>query len=206
MADQREKELLLELKNGNLAAFEKILYSYENKILNYIYRFVNKREDAEDLTQETFIRFYANIDKVDPDDNFRGWLYRVATNIVFDWLRKEKRTRERTYSPKNQEINLEYLAAISTERSTVDVLKDIEEVDEVKRALRHLAPLHQSILILFYYDGFSQVEIAKLWSMPLGTVKTRLRQARQEMKKSLVENNEESKQIDKEYGLSLSKN
>ncbi len=205
MADPRERELLLELKSGNLAAFEKILFAYENRILNYIYRFVNRKEDAEDLTQEVFIRFYTNIDTVNPDDNFRGWLYRIATNIVFDWLRKEKRIREKTFAPKNQEVNLEYLAALSSEHYSVDALKDFENVDEVKRAMRGLVPVHQSILILFYFDGFSQADIAKLWDIPLGTVKTRLRQARQEMKKMLLEKNEKPT-VSGDYGLSFSKN
>jgi len=205
MADPRERELLLELKSGNLAAFEKILFAYENRILNYIYRFVSRKEDAEDLTQETFIRFYTNIHTVNPDDNFRGWLYRIATNIVFDWLRKEKRIRGKTFTPKNQEVNLEYLASLSAENYNIDAFKDFENVDEVKRAMRYLAPVHQSILILFYFDGFTQADIAKLWDIPLGTVKTRLRQARQEMKKTLLENNEKPT-VAGDYGLSFSKN
>ena len=205
MSTEKEHETLLELKSGNLVAFEKILFVYENKILNYIYRFVRRREDAEDLTQETFIRFYKNIEDIDPDNNFKGWLYKIATNIVFDWLRKEKRIRDGRAETKSVEPEF-LMETQSSSEYRVHVLGQIENTDEVKRAMSELHPMHQSILILFYWDEFSQPEIAKLWNIPLGTVKTRMRQARQELKKVILEKNNHSEIIPKEYGLSLSKN
>lgn len=204
MSIEKEREALLELKSGNLAAFEKILFAYEHRILNYIYRFVNRREDAEDLTQETFIRFYTNIEIIDPDNNFKGWLYKIATNIVFDWLRKEKRAKEK--SPKVR-IDTEYLLETSNIGGyETSALREIEDIDEVKRAMRNLHPMHQSILILFYWDGFSQPEIARLWGIPLGSVKTRMRQAKQELKKVLLGAGAQTENLKKEYGLSLKKN
>lgn len=204
MPSQKERETLLELKAGNLVAFEKILYAYENQILNYIYRFVSRREDAEDLAQETFLRFYINIQKIDPDDNFKGWLYKIATNIVFDWLRKEKRTRKK-FLPVGID-NEKLLEAPAIEEYRADTIEEVQNNDEVKRALRQIHPMHQSILVLFYWDGFSQPEIARLWNIPLGTVKTRIRQAKREVKKVLLESNNGGDGIKKEYGLSFSKN
>ncbi|MCX6703035.1 MAG: RNA polymerase sigma factor [Candidatus Wolfebacteria bacterium] len=64
------------------------------RILNYVYRLVKKREDAEDLAQETFIHLYANISRIDPENNFRAWLYKIATNVVYDWWRKRKNIKE----------------------------------------------------------------------------------------------------------------
>lgn len=205
MLQETEREIILELQSGSLVAFEKILFAYENRILNYICRFVGKRADAEDLTQETFLRFYKNIQVINPDNNFKGWLYKIATNVVFDWLRKEKRMMKKIV--KTSSLDAEYLIdSAGTDNNRVDAIKEIEDADEVKRAMRQLLPMYQSILILFYWDGWSQPEIARLWNLPLGTVKTKMRQAKKELKNILLALNDASAggRAD-EYGLSFRK-
>ncbi len=163
---------------------------------------------AEDLTQETLIRVYKNLDRIDPDGNFRAWIYRIATNTVFDWLRKKGKTKE---------VPL-FIDGTNAERSS-DVLlnqfpsytmADIENKSDVTKALEKINPPYQLVLILFYYHGFSCQEIANILRIPTGTVKTRLYKARQTLKKALFEQGFESPKgagrAKEEYGLSFSKN
>jgi RNA polymerase sigma-70 factor (ECF subfamily) len=85
-----EKELLAQAKGGSLAAFEKILYLYEKPIFNYICRLTRQKEDAEDLTQQTFIKLYKSLKSINLDKSFKSWLYKIATNTTYDWFRKKE--------------------------------------------------------------------------------------------------------------------
>ena len=87
--EEIDKKILIAAKNKDLRAFEVILSHYERAIFNYIFRLVNHRQDAEDLTQETFIKVYTRLSSIDPEKNFRAWLYEIATNTTRDWFRKK---------------------------------------------------------------------------------------------------------------------
>ena len=91
---QPDKKTLERLKKGQTKAFEEILSFYEKAIFNHLYRLSQNRDDAADLTQETFIKLYKNRKSVDLDKKFSSWLYKIATNCFYDWLRKKKRKPE----------------------------------------------------------------------------------------------------------------
>ncbi len=160
-------------KSGGLMVFEAILTAHERPILNYLIRLVGQREDAEDLTQETFLRLYTNLRRIDTGRNVRGWLYRVATNLAFDALRKRKRLKE---AP---------LEAAEEVPAPASRPADWAEGLDIRRALIRLPHLHQSVLLLYYHDEFSYREIASILNIPLGTLKTHLRNARQELGRAL---------------------
>src|SRR5271169_2024464 len=89
-----EKEAISKLKNGDIKAFEEAVLKYEKAIFGYILGMVNHRPTAEDLTQETFIKLYKNLGNIDLEKNFKSWLYKIATNTVYDWLRTKKKSQE----------------------------------------------------------------------------------------------------------------
>src|ERR1035437_4854009 len=82
--------LMQELKNGDKTAFDRLLDKYENPIINYIYRFTGSKEDAKDLTQDVFIKVYNAASNYTPTAKFTTWLYRIASNISIDFLRRRK--------------------------------------------------------------------------------------------------------------------
>ncbi|MBI3626421.1 sigma-70 family RNA polymerase sigma factor, partial [Candidatus Uhrbacteria bacterium] len=94
MDSHAEPALLAKIKRGDLNAFEQMLFIYEKSIFNHLYRLVGHRQDAEDLTQETFIKVYRKAEQINPEANFRAWLYKVATNTAYDWLRQKKKLGE----------------------------------------------------------------------------------------------------------------
>lgn len=175
----KEIETLKAAKNGNLAAFEKILFQYEKMILNYAYRFVNNRQDAEDLTQEIFIKVYRSLRLVDPENNFKAWVYKIATNTIYDYLRKKQK-------------NKELLILDDPERpfETIDnksSYRNIEADRDIECALQKIKPVYRSALLLFYYQDFTYQEIAKILSMPVNTVKTCLNRAKTALREDLYE-------------------
>lgn len=177
-----ERELVEAAKGGNLVAFEKILCAYEKPIFSYVYRLVRQKEEAEDLTQETFIKLYQHIDSVDVDKNFRAWVYKIATNTVYDWLRK-KQKRQELFIIDDPNIQFE---TIDTQTPYQDMQK-VERAKDVETALEKVRPVYRAVLLLFYWQGFGYTEIAHVLSLPLNTVKTYLYRAKHALKQELAQ-------------------
>ncbi len=184
MVSKIDRKTLVELQSGNISCFEEVLCAYEQPVLNYIYRIVGQRQDAEDLTQEAFIHLYENISKIAPDNNFKAWLYRIATNTVLNWLRKKNRIKEvPIIFEATGEENINEIALIDEFQS--QAIKNIENTEDISKALDCLRPIHKSLIILFYYHEFSYREIAYILSLPIGTIKTNLHKARKNLKEVL---------------------
>jgi RNA polymerase sigma factor, sigma-70 family len=88
--DQKEKRLIKKVKKGDHQAFADLVERYKNSVYSICLRMVGNREEAEDLSQETFIRAYNNISKFDSDRKFSTWIFRIATNLSIDSLRRKK--------------------------------------------------------------------------------------------------------------------
>lgn len=177
-----EREFVEAAKGGSLVAFEKILSAYERPIFSYVYRLVRQKEEAEDLTQETFIKLYQHIDAVDVDKNFRAWVYKIATNTVYDWLRK-KQKRQELFIIDDPNIQFE---TIDTQTPYQDMQK-VERAKDVENALEKVRPVYRAVLLLFYWQGFGYTEIAHVLSLPLNTVKTYLYRAKHALKQELAQ-------------------
>lgn len=174
-----EKELLVVAQKDDLAAFEKILSHYEKMIFNHVLRFVGRRPEAEDLTQEVFIKFYKNLKTVDPEKNFKAWLYKIATNTVYDWLRVQKRQKEISFG------GTEEFETIAGDAAYIEI-EDSWSTLEFEVAMSKIKPYHKNILMMFYRESLSYQEIAEALSRPINTIKTILFRAKQELKEILT--------------------
>ena len=179
--DKIDKNLIVEVGNGNLKAFDFIVGFYQKAIYSHLYRLVNNSDDALDLVQDTFIKVYKNREKIDLDKNFKSWLYKIATNTAYDWLRKQKRL------PQKQEID--ETIEFETTGSNLTYY-DIEQANsfDLTKAMQALKPSSENILRLYYQQGFTYVEISEILQMPLGTVKTNLARAKAELVKKFNKN------------------
>ncbi len=182
MIEQNEtyKNLLDSTKKGDFDSFEKILLLYEKVIFNHIYRIAGSKKDAEDLTQETFMRIYEKRSLIDPDKNFKAWLYKIATNIALDFLRKKTRQKELFLIDSAEEP----FETIDEE----DSYYRIGRTYDLERALGKLKPIYKTVLLLFYRDDFDYEAIAKILNVPVNTVKTHLYRAKKELKEILEKN------------------
>lgn len=166
-------DLVEQLKAGNEPAFEVFLSRYEKRIFAYLATVVRSREEAEDLTQETFLRVYKNRSAIDSARNVKSWLYTIATNAAYDWFRKKKHIPELFVIDDDE-------AGFETADDN-DTYKNIENADAVERALGRLKPEYRTCILLYYYEQFSYEEIASQLALPVNTVKTHLRRAKQQL-------------------------
>lgn len=168
------KPQLERMISGNLLAFEEILSIFEKPIFNHLIRLVRDYDIASDLLQETFVRLYQNRSRINATDNFKNWIYRVATNIAYDYFRKKKREN---LVPIDDEILSE---TIEKESAYSSFEREILSTD-LESALKEIRPHYRNVLLLYYREGFSYEEIAGILELPLNTIKTHLRRARQEL-------------------------
>lgn len=175
-----ERDTILDMISGDPHAFEVILSAYEKPIFNHLIRLTGGVDEASDMLQETFIRLNNKRSQIDPDGNIKNWLYKVATNLAYDHFRKKK--RENLVSIDTDDLS----ETIVSQLSYTSLEHEIATLD-LERALRELRPHYKNILLLYYREGFSYEEISKITELPLNTIKTHIRRARQELGKLLNE-------------------
>lgn len=163
-------ELADRIKRGDLAAFEQMLYVYEKPIFGYLFSLSGNKDDAQDMTQEVFIKVYKNLSSIDPQSNFKNWLYKIATNTFYDWCRAKKR-KPLTLIEEN-----EYDFETNNEDNTyLSVEENIDNSIDLELALEKIKPIYKTIILLYYYQGLSYEEITAVLKAPLNTIKTHLR-------------------------------
>lgn len=175
-----DDDLMCKFQKGDESGFLRLLERYQDRILNYVYRMVNDRHLAEDLTQEVFVRIYLNAGRYHPGSRFAPWLYRIASNLAINELRRRKRWRfvAINSNPSDDERNvitdLEDEKTISPEDSVVK----LEAAEEVAEALKKIPMKYRGPLILRELEGYDYEEIAQILDIPRGTVKSRLNRGR----------------------------
>lgn len=171
---------IAELALGNLQAFDAILDQYQKLIYNHLIRLTGSSDEAADLLQDTFIHLYNKRSQIEPNGNLKNWLYKVATNIAYDYFRKQKRESHLSIDQEDTSETIE--AALSY----TSLEHEIRTID-LENALHEIRPHYKNILLLYYREGFSYEEIANILELPINTVKTHIRRARQELGKLLQE-------------------
>ena len=168
------KDILALAKNGDVNAFEQILSFYEKAVFNYCLRITKNRGEAEDVTQETFIKIYTHRKLIDPEKNIKTWIFTIATNTAYDFLRKKKRKNETS-------LEDETIYDLKTYYPKESVQSDVE------KALEKINPEYKKALVLFYQQGFKYEEIAEILAIPVNTVKTHISRGKEELKELLKE-------------------
>lgn len=164
---QTDEALALGVQQGNAENLTVLFDRHYSTLLAYLYRLcLGQRPLAEDLTQETFLRALRGIGSYQYPRPFKSWLYTIATNSA----RNHFNRADTRYT---ESVVEDYDLPDETQQPEVALLVD-EEADEVLAALGQLADHQREVVLLFYYQGFAQQEIAEALGIPLGTVKSRL--------------------------------
>ncbi len=187
-----ESEYIKRCQEGDNDAFGQLVILYENKILNYCYRMLGNRTDAEDATQEVFVKLYRFIKSFTGQSAFSTWLYKIASNVCLDLLRKNKRHTSDTFSLHQQNAEgEEFLLNIEDKGLTP---YDNAQMNEAQRALfaalSQLSEEQRKVVVLRDVEGLSYEEIADVTGLAAGTVKSRINRARQALKKLLEKDRE----------------
>ncbi len=180
--------LILRCQADDAAAFNEIVSRYKNRVFNYVSRMIGPGTDAEDLTQETFVRAYMNIRSFQSRASLNTWLFRIATNLCIDFNRKRGKARALTTSLQREDLDEEG----ETDREIPDerfdpqrLLLNKELGVELQRALASLPEKLRTVVLLHDIEGLPYEEIASIAECPLGTVKSRLFNARMALRQKL---------------------
>lgn len=165
-----DRELIVRAQSGDRSAHEAIVKQFAPMVFRLISRFFRKREDVEDFAQDVFLKLFARIDQVRPDENFPGWLARVTVNTCYDELRKTRRrkTAMETFGPE-----------LTAERSVTT--PEPETFGKARLALQGLDPKLRIPLVLKEVEEMSVQEIARTMGLTQANVKVRLFRARKKL-------------------------
>src|SRR5579885_2767863 len=169
-----------------LARYEAIVQRYARHVYNVAYRMAGNEADARDLAQETFLRVYRALRRVEPDAPLESWLYRIVSNLYIDLLRKRPRGRVESLDAPVDTPRGELLREMPDPGSSPEAIIEREQLDAtIQRALGTLSPDLRMVVVLSDVEGYSYEEIAMFLRVPLGTVKSRLHRARQILQQRL---------------------
>jgi len=164
---------VIKAKEGDQKAFSELMQRYKDSIYYMALKMVNNRDDAMDVTVETFEKAFENIDKYKPDFAFSTWLFRIATNTSIDFIRKKK-SNTISISMDNDDgegVTLQLKADILNPEE--DSIKR-EQRESLKDMVDKLPGRYKTLITMRYYDELSYEEIASQLDSPLGTVKAQL--------------------------------
>jgi RNA polymerase sigma factor (sigma-70 family) len=166
-----DRELITRAQSGDSAAHEAIVTQFASMVFRLISRFFRTREDVEDLAQEVFLKVFARIDQVRPNENFPGWLARVTVNTCYDELRKTRRRKAamESYGP---EVAAQHTGGAFTEP---------DMYGRARLAVQSLDPKLRIPLLLKEVEDMSVEDIAKTMGLTQTNVKVRLFRARKKL-------------------------
>ncbi len=186
-ATDEDLALVERVQSGEVAAFDHLVRRYRERLFSIIYNLVGNREDASDLTQESFIRAFRSIRSFRKNSGFYTWIYRIAINVATSHLRRH-RSRQFFSLEKLDESGLgeaDWLERL-TEKGRTDrnaLLRELQE--KLNEAIQSLSLKHRTAVILHEIDGRSHGEIARITGTTEGTVRSRLHYAKQQLQASL---------------------
>ncbi len=178
-----DETLIARFQKGDVQAFDVLVRRYKDQLLNYVYRFVGNRVDAEDIVQETFLRVFKNKHYYKEIAKFSTWVYTIAGNLAKTELRRRKRRKVFSVSNfVNEERDYDIPDLEQTPEQKVDgSIKD----DIIQKAIDKLPSKFKEVILLRDVQGFSYEEISQILNIPLGTVKSRVNRGRLKLQEDL---------------------
>ena len=180
-----EYRVVKRAQKGDRLAFAELVELYKDKLYNMAYRMMGNAQEAEDVAQEAFLRAYKNLDSYNAKHKFSTWIYRIATNLCIDKMRKKKPD----YSLDAEVDGIVgadmYTRIASSERTPEEEYVRAETQTEVQAAIESLPENYRAAVVLKYMHDMSLQEIADILEVPVSTVKTRIHRGREALRASL---------------------
>lgn len=177
-----DKKLIADYLEGDTEALAILVERNLKLIYRYAFRMTRDVEDAQDITQETFVKLWRNIEKFDLDKNFRTWLLGIAHNTALDLLRKKK---DFVFSDFDNETGGFSETIVDPAPLPPEIFERAEKKELLDDALGQISPTYREILTLYYEEDLTFAEIGTILNKPLNTVKSQHRRALSALKKIL---------------------
>jgi RNA polymerase sigma factor (sigma-70 family) len=181
-APVEEEALVRQARHGDLGAYDELVRRYQERIYATVYHMTANHEDANDLTQESFIKAFQALKSFKGGSSFYTWLYRIAVNKTINFLKQRKNRIH--LSLNDLDFNTEHdpdLVALISEQTPRREINLLELQEKLNGAMLKLSEPHRLVVVLHDVQGMSHDEIAKIMDCNIGTVRSRLFYARQQL-------------------------
>ncbi len=179
-----DSELIKKYLNGDGSALEILIAKYLKLIYSFVYNNVGSQTDAEDITQEVFVKVWKNLKKFDQKKNFKPWVFQIAKNTSIDFLRKKKSIPFSKFeNEKGQNPLVDNIAA-----KPLNLIEKLSDEKTVMAVMGTLTQNEQKIITMRHTDGMSFKEIAEEFNESINTVKSRYRRVLGNMRKNIKQN------------------
>ena len=187
MNDERDREIVRRTLRGDIKAFEMIVQKYQQPLLNYVGRMVGERELALDFTQDVFVRAYASLRSFEPQYKFSTWLFKIASNLVIDHWRKKKLPTFSLSEPLGRDDDSLTLDVPDDEPAVGRKFELAVLRQKIEQALEKLPGPLRELFVWRHVNELSYEEMAEIKGLPLGTIKNRVFQAKEMVRRILEE-------------------
>jgi len=185
-----DQQVVLLARSGKETAYRELIRRYERPVFALLFRMVRDRELAEDLAQETFVKALNAIESYRPEFKFSSWIFKIGNNAAIDHLRRrELDTLSLDGSPHAETPEAMQATALqigARQESPLDTVEAKELGGAIEAAIGSLRPEYRSCILLRHVEGRPYEEIAEILNLPLGTVKTYIHRARNELRQALA--------------------
>lgn len=181
---------MLQVREGDAAAFTELVLRYQNRLLTVLEHLVGSREQAEDLAQDVFVRVFKARERYEPEAKFSTWLYTIANNVASNALRSRSRRREvgvpEGSAADSAPLALDQLAKAASGFMPARVLDKAEQAAMVRSAVAALSERQRMALLLAKFEGMSYQDIALTMGLSVQAIKSLLSRARVNLKEMLT--------------------
>jgi RNA polymerase sigma-70 factor (ECF subfamily) len=180
-----ESEILRRCLAGDERAYRELVERYQRQVYSIALRMVRRSEDAEDLTQETFVRMFRALDRYDPTRPFAAWLFTITTRLSIDHLRRRRSSPMSIFQTEPESGEERMIEVEDTGLKPDEATSHAEEEHRTSDLIESLPEHYRIVVMLRHQQDLSYEEIAEALHLPLGTVKARIHRARALLKERI---------------------
>jgi RNA polymerase sigma-70 factor (ECF subfamily) len=187
-ADSTDSQLIELVNAGHTNAFNSLVLRYRDRVFSVVYNMTSNREDANDVTQDVFVKAFHNIHRFQQKSTFFTWLYRIAVNTAISFIKKNR--NRQFFSLENFEeegISGKLAEILSSRKHSRRELLLQELQEKLNEALQKLSVKHRTTVVLFEIEGLSHKDIGEILNCSEGTVRSRLHYAKNELQNYMKE-------------------
>lgn len=156
-----------DVQEGNIFAFEYIVKRYQSRLFSFVLHLIRDSQAAQDVVQDSLVNLYKTIDRVDTSKKFSSYVFSIARNTAFSYLRQQKK-----------QVSLEDIAELQEDELLYEQMFETERSVGIQECLKQLDEKYRCVITLYYFDDLSYEEISKKLCIPVNTVRTHLSRAK----------------------------
>jgi RNA polymerase sigma-70 factor (ECF subfamily) len=172
---------------GNTQIFSRLIDNYKNMVYDLAYRMSNNPHEAEDISQDAFLRAYQSLAHFSPSYKFSTWLYQITLNIIRDRFKKKELNYVSLDAPVETDDSEFYRQPADFTNNPEQIMSQKENAQAIQHAIYSLPLKYREVIVLRHLQDLSYIEVANILKIPSGTVKVRLYRAREQLRKILAD-------------------